>query len=259
MAASSRASIGREQMLGLCVADPRSVRRMHFAFLDESKHADAFCVTALVVPSAEVSPLTADLDAVVEYAQETYGRVHDGAELHGYSLAGGTDYWAPLSDVAARVDIYERAMSAIAGHDVRVCIRGAYLDEQKRRYGRDTDPYGTVLPWTLERVQDVAAFRKDEALVIADEVVAVARHRRAYREYQRHGTWGWRAQNLDRLVDTLHFAPSHASRGLQAADLVSYAYTQRRKTFRNPRAQAAWERIWSSLGDRLWEVSIWPA
>ena len=45
----------------------------------------------------------------------------------------------------------------------------------------------------------------------------------------------------------------------EAADLVSYAYSQWRKTFNDARAQAAWGRIWTSLGPRLWEVSIWPA
>lgn len=232
---------------------------VQLAFLDESKHADAFCVTALVVPGGEVTRLTAGLDGVIEYAQDTYGRVHDRAELHGYSLTSGTDDWSRLPNIAARVDIYELAMTEIAQRDIRVCIRGAYLQNHAQRYGAATDPYGTVLPWTLERVQEVAAHLKDEALVIADEVIAVDRHRRAFAEYQRSGTWGWRAQNLDRLIDTLHFAPSHASRGLQAADLVSYAYSQSRKSFKDIRAQSAWERIWALISPKVWEASIWPA
>jgi hypothetical protein len=35
-------------------------------------------------------------------------------------------------------------------------------------------------------------------------------------DYQTYGTWGWRAQKLDRIVDTLHFAPSKFSRLLQS-------------------------------------------
>ena len=64
----------------------------------------------------------------------------------------------------------------------------------------------------------------DYALVIADEVDSQARHRADLSSYREVGTTGYRHRKLTRIVDTLHFAPSHASRLVQAADVITFLY-----------------------------------
>jgi hypothetical protein len=59
------------------------------------------------------------------------------------------------------------------------------------------------------------------ALVIADEVDGQAKHRADLSSYRDVGTTGYRHRKLTRIVDTLHFAPSRASRLVQAADVIT--------------------------------------
>ncbi|BAL85333.1 hypothetical protein AMIS_1130 [Actinoplanes missouriensis 431] len=66
--------------------------------------------------------------------------------------------------------------------------------------------------------------------------------------YLRYGTHGYRGRRLTRIVDTMHFAPSSASRLVQAIDLVVFLYrriqTHTESDSRATRANAAlWDRI----------------
>ena len=225
---------------------------MLLAYLDEARNADAFYVTAVLIEGADAIPLAKSLDAVVMHAQETYGGVKDAAELHGHALVSGREDWHQLRGrVDACVDVYIRAVEAIANCNLRIYIRGVELAGFKRRYGSLADPHGAVLAFVLERVQLRAEQLDEVALVIADEVRGKEDvYRRAVRSYQKTGTFGWKAIVLDRIADTIHFAPSKSSRLLQAADLVAYAHLQSLRPHADPRAQAAYEQLWRTLDRR---------
>lgn len=231
---------------------------MQLAYLDESRTAKAFHITALCVRDTDAIPLGRDLDGVIEFAQDNFGKIRSDAELHGYAIANAKEDWTSFQNrVQARVDVYQRAAEVIAGYDVRAYIRGVNLRVHTNRYGSLKDPHETVLPWVLERVQEDAVRQQDVALPIADEVSTQDRFRANVREYQQMGTWGWRSTTLDRIADTIHFAPSKASRLLQAADLVSYAHAQSLRTHPNAHAEAAYRRIWATLSPRVKHNSTW--
>ena len=231
---------------------------VQLAYLDESRTAKAFHITALCVSDVDAIPLGRDLDGVVEFAQDNFGKIRSNAELHGYAIASAKDDWTSFqTKMQARVDVYQRAVEVIASYDVRAYIRGVTLRGHRSRYGSLKDPHETVLPWVLERVQEDAVRKQDVVLAIADEVSTQDRFRANVREYQQYGTWGWRSTTLDRIADTIHFAPSKASRLLQAADLVSYAHAQSRRTHPNAQAEAAYRRIWDTLLPRVKHNSTW--
>ncbi len=123
---------------------------MQLAYVDESKSSDAFFVTGLVMADSDAIPLAVDLDGVVEFAQDTFGRLRSDAELHGYALASARDDWTSFErKMQARVDVYQRAVEVIASHQVRVYIRGVKLCAHRRQY-QERDPHETLLPWILE-------------------------------------------------------------------------------------------------------------
>lgn len=232
---------------------------MRLAYLDESKAPDAYYITALIVPDTDTVPLAVELEKVVQWAQDRFGGVRDNAELHAADLVGGKKDWErfrPSDKIPTRIAIYERAIDVITSFDVSVYIRGADLDTFASRYAHD-DVHGTVLGWVLERVQNDAKSHGDYALAIADELQHRDRYRRAMRNYQRWGTDGWKPEVLDRIADTLHFAPSHSSRLLQAADLVSYSHTQTCRSHADTRAKEVWWRIWDKLRPTVKEASCW--
>ncbi|MGH3907365.1 MAG: DUF3800 domain-containing protein, partial [Pseudonocardiaceae bacterium] len=98
----------------------------------------------------------------------------------------------------------------------------------------------------------------DYALVIADEVDGHARHRADLSSYREVGTTGYRHRKLTRIVDTLHFAPSHASRLVQAADVIAFLYrrvfTHQETDQRSRRAKIA---MWNRVRPRVHHELCW--
>jgi hypothetical protein len=227
-------------------------------YTDETYWADRYYIVGIVCPDIEAISLAKSLDSVVEEASYEYGGVSKEAELHGHDLVGGKHDWERLKPkLTERIAIYMSAMQAIAEHDVPIVIRGVDRAGLARRYGKSTDPYSVVMTHLLERIDEYAAERGDLALMIADEVAVPESYRQDLRRYQEHGTWGYRARVLTRVVDTLHFAPSSASRLLQAADLVAYMYQKVKRGARDERATRANEAIWAIVAPKIRHMHCW--
>jgi hypothetical protein len=84
--------------------------------------------------------------------------------------------------------------------------------------------------YVMERINEYTqvvesdAGQPTSALLIADEIDRHDEYRRDLWMGQRGGTWGYKAQVLDHIIDTLHFTPSRSSRLLQAADVSTFLY-----------------------------------
>lgn len=95
--------------------------------------------------------------------------------------------------------------------------------------------------------------------MVADEVHTSDRHRMNFRFAKKWGTFGnYKSSKLDRVIDTIHFAPSHHSRLLQAADLVCYMRHRRQTvTESDPRAKKANDGIWAEIEPVIHVNQIW--
>ncbi|MGH3544955.1 MAG: DUF3800 domain-containing protein [Mycobacteriales bacterium] len=115
-----------------------------------------------------------------------------------------------------------------------------------------------MLQHLLERVDECVTSLGDYTLVIADEVDGQARHRADLSSYREVGTAGYRHRKLARIVDTLHFAPSRASRLVQAADVIAFLYrrvfTHREADERSRKAKIA---MWNRLRPRVHHELCW--
>ncbi|MDG4807492.1 DUF3800 domain-containing protein [Micromonospora sp. WMMD1120] len=201
-------------------------------------------------------PLSTAIDEVVRNAAKTY-RVSEEAELHGYDLFQGRSHWRELPP-RARIAVYNAAMKTIGAHDVKLILRGVDRHGLVRRYASSKPAHEVVLSHLLERVDGYAAQCEEFALVIADEVDNPATHRSDLRRYRVAGTGGYRSRRLTRIVDTLHFAPSHASRLVQAVDLVTFLYRRMANGGSlDPREVAANERLWSWVEGRRYHSWCW--
>jgi len=107
-------------------------------------------------------------------------------------------------------------------------------------------------------VDECATSLGDYVLVIADEVDGQARHHADLSSYREVGTTGYRHRKLTRIVDTLHFAPSHASRLVQATDVITFLYrrvfTHRETDERSRKAKIA---MWNRLRLRVHHEFCW--
>ena len=119
------------------------------------------------------------------------------------------------------------------------------------------NPHESTLTFLIERVDEYAERVDDLALIIADEVDGQERFRRDLWHYQRQSTWGYRARQITRVVDTIHFAPSKSSRLVQAADLVAYMARRQTHVETDGRAARANAVIWARLGPCIWHQQCW--
>lgn len=211
--------------------------------------------------------LLAYLDDLMERTSAAYPGIDPSVELHAHELVQGKGGWKPLARMhRARIKVYEEVLEAIARHETTFIVEGIDRTKLSARYSKPDHPHSLALTWIMERIHEytnsvaqhsgVPAF----ALLIADEVDQHDEHRRNLWVAQRDGTWGYKPQILDRIVDTIYFTPSHSSRLLQAADVATFIYRRRATHIEtDPRSEAAWARLYRLLEPRIVRQRIWPA
>ncbi|MGH3940109.1 MAG: DUF3800 domain-containing protein [Pseudonocardiaceae bacterium] len=229
---------------------------MLLTYVDESYTDDWFVMAALLVDGPAAVALTGELDRVAAAAAKAYG-LDAGVELHGHEIFHAGGAWKGVP-VRARIGVFDDVIEAVAAQDVRVIARAMDVVGQRARYYVPDPSHTVVLQHLLERVDECAISLGDYALVIANEVDGQARHRADLSSYREVGTTGYRHRKLTRIVDTLHFAPSHASHLVQAADVITFLYrrvfTHRETDERSRKAKIA---MWNRLRPRVHHELCW--
>lgn len=238
---------------------------MLLAFVDESDRGDFRCFAAVVANELATKNLTDRLNGIVLQASVDF-TVARTAEIHGHPLFHGKDDWKGVG-ARARAGLHEKVIDAIIESDVTILLRS--VSEQRLRQRQEQNSYPTRFPaeqvcfqHILQRVNRLAAQQDTYALVIADERDDRERHRERFATYQTEGTPGvYMHTTLERLLDTVHFAPSHRSRMLQAADMLAFTYRRYQTVSEpDPRAQRIMDRMWSKLtsSGKLVDPGQWP-
>jgi hypothetical protein len=226
------------------------------AYVDESYTDRWFTMAALLVDGPAAVALADDLERVCNAAAAAYG-LESSAELHGHEIFHAAGAWAGVP-VRARVGVFDDVVEAVAAQNVKVIARAMDTVGQRTRYAAPDPPHTVVLQHLLERIDECATRLGDYALVIADEVDGQATHRADLSAYREVGTRGYRHRKLTRIVDTLHFAPSHASRLVQAADVIAFLYrrvhTHQETDERSRKAKVA---MWKRLQPRVHHELCW--
>jgi len=238
---------------------------MLLCFVDESNQGDFHGFAALLADDTSTKSLTGALSAIVSQAAVDYG-IPATTEIHGHPLFQGKEAWAGVG-ARARVNLFNQVISAIVDHDVTILMRAVSESRLRERQSREHypvqfPPEQVCFQHILQRANDVATRHDTNALVIADERGDRERHRERFATYQTTGTPGvYMHTRLDRLLDTVHFAPSHQSRMLQAADMLAFTY-RRRHTVQelDPRSAAAMDKLWAIIVDsgKLRDIGTWP-
>lgn len=230
---------------------------MLLTYVDESYSKDRYFIAGLAVHHEAIRSLENALNDVVARGVRELGVGSRRAELHGHPLFHGEADWEKAKP-RQRIAIYNWAFEAIAERDVRIFLRGVNSKRLRERYTHPDDPHDVCLQHLLEKVNGYATGTHQAALVIADELHEHDRRRTDFRDFKDYGTPGYLSSKLPRIVDTIHFAPSHHSRLIQAADLVAFIH-QRRNTHteKDARAAKANETLWARIASSVQHEWIW--
>ena len=230
---------------------------MLLAYVDESFNKKYFFMTALIATPDQVRDLTTALDEYVKTLAANHATLASRAELHGYEVFHGKEGWSSLFP-RQRVQVFLEVFRLIAASGVRIAIRGLDIPAQEARYSNPYPPYSVVLTKILEKVQTVASAEDELALVICDEYHEDDRHRRLLASYREWRTPTSTPMKLDRILDTIHFTPSHESRMIQASDLIAFITLRREVvTSPDPREATAVKELWDLIRDQVIVYFVW--
>jgi len=209
--------------------------------------------------------LTDALSRIVAQAVVDYG-VPDSAEIHGHPIFHGKEDWKDVP-TRARINVFNRVLEAITDADVTILLRGVHADRLRARQARENYPVNfppeqVCFQHILQRADQVARQNRTYALMIADDRSDRDRHRERFATYQTMGTPGaYMRSTLSHLLDTVHFAPSHRSRMLQAADILAFTYRRRMTVAESdPRAERIMDRHWTRITNcgKVYDRGTWP-
>jgi len=225
-------------------------------YVDEAYSKDRYYVVGLGVHHEDIRVLETAISDVVRWCERELG-TPTNAELHGHQLFHGKGPWEGL-EPRQRIAVYGKTFEAIAVRNVSIFLRGVDMKRLNERYINPRHPHDVCLQHLMERVNDYCDQTSQAALIIADELHEHDRHRRALKDFKAFGTPGYLSSKLPRIVDTIHFAPSHHSRLLQAADLVAFLHHRRSTRMEvHPKAAKANEALWKSISGRIVHAWTW--
>jgi Protein of unknown function (DUF3800) len=158
------------------------------------------------------------------------------------------------------ITAYEAALSLLDTCDIDIAYSSIDKARLTVRYGgaADANAYRLGLQFLLEKVDALGTARK---VIVADE--AKEQELAAIRMVADMQDWGGGevpGKKLESVIDSLHFVSSHASAGVQMADLVAYVIQRQRQTEHHPDAQAGMNRLSAVVNThtRTWRQP-WPA
>lgn len=244
---------------------------MFLAYVDESFKPSHFSVGALIGTDQQIHNLRQGLDKVCGEIVFDFDAPM-GAELHGYEIFHGKDDWESLHDQPPnRIGVYHRVIDAIAESEVTIKI--VRIDSAALKARQDTENYPRrdsreEVAWRflLQRISTHCDLNEGLGLVIADEGSRDEERRSEFESFRTSGTPGdYRKTSLDRLIDTVHFAPSDRSRPLQAIDCALFIAQREYENRQAGKADEASGRAVSEIAKKLgggilgrYSFETWP-
>jgi hypothetical protein len=253
--------------LSLCrvstlVRGVRQYSTVLLCFVDESFKRDLYGFGAVVADALQTRAIAARVQGVVSALAE-FG-IEGAAEVHAHPIFHGKGIWSEVPP-RVRIKVSIEVVDAVRESGATVLLRGVPPTrlrryQETRGFQERHPPEQVAFQHLLQRLDRLAGNQETHALVIADERADRDRHRERFAAYQAYGTPGtYMHTKLERLLDTVHFAPSHHSRMLQVADVLAFVWVRSQTVTERDERQA---RVMRSLVEDIERCSfsrgVWP-
>lgn len=237
---------------------------MHLIYFDENKYSEEnpfFNIGGILVPEAKVL----ELDRTLTQIQFNFfgsSSLVVANEIHGKEMFHGKGPFKGRK-LAERVEVFEYLATFLVENEIPIRLVHIDVKRHRQQYKFPTPEYRLGLMLFLERACDYLDDVDDLGIVFGDyEKEEVARSVVDFSEYKKVGKTPMHfGRGLNRLVDTVHFTPSHHSRFLQLADVVVYmagrylTRTEAPEKWHDAQVFETWEEIKASAD---LEVQHWP-
>jgi len=212
---------------------------MRFAYMDESGNTGRkydepsqpiHLILTLVIDESRIA---ATHDHIREAARRHCPAAchRPGFEFHGQDLFAARGPFEGMNP-SRRIEIFDDVLRGIEIAEADVIVRGVEKAGLERRYVTPYHPHDVALMFSIESIERMARDRDCRILLVADEAREVEDAAlRDLANYQELGTsWGWNPERIDRIVDTIHFVPSHSNGAIQLTDCATYIASRLRRS-----------------------------
>lgn len=124
-----------------------------------------------------------------------------------------------------RANLLRDCLKTFPSHDIPIIYGAVDKRRLKAQYTNPFAPHGLAFMLCAERIERwFAANAPNEiGMLICDETKVKGDFKKSLKQYQDFGIpLGMRNEKLDHIVDTIHFADSRESYGIQLADAANY-------------------------------------
>lgn len=200
-------------------------------------------LVAVIVDEDQVQPLGA---AFKDIAWKHLKWMPADFELHGNEVWNGTGHWRgkPPSEL---LEAYEEVVAVLDKLDIGVSYASIHKERLRARYdgAADKNSYLLALQFLLEKID---AYSTKKILIADEHKEHQLRAIKMVADLQEWGGGEVPGRKLNSIIDSMHFVHSHASPGVQLADMVAFAL-QRQWNARDshPEARAALDRIIATI------------
>lgn len=244
---------------------------MWLAYMDEAGNTgrnfsdSAQPIHLILTLAIEESAIPAVHEHMRNTAREHCPREHreDGFEFHGQDLFSGRGHFAGRSP-SERIEIYDDVLRGIELGEGEVIVRGVHKEGLRDRYTDPFHPHDVALMFTIESIERMARNHDCRVLLVADEAKEIEDTAlRDLANYQELGTsWGWNTEQVDHIVDTIHFVPSHRNPAIQLVDCATFVAARQEKIRAGlvsaDRSAEAIEGLWEKrIAPHVRRNSIW--
>lgn len=148
----------------------------------------------------------------------------DAFEFHACDLYQGHGYFENW-DRSVRHEILTRILKVLTDYELPVVYGGVDKPRLRTKYIHPADPNDLAFLLCAERVERwfVATAGEESGMFIADETKARKEMKVSVKLYRKIGIpLGIRDERLEHIIDTIHFADSQETFGIQLADFCAY-------------------------------------
>jgi Protein of unknown function (DUF3800) len=202
---------------------------VYIAYLDEagtSDHETYLVVAGIIVKDDQLLECEKQLDAVRN--KHIPEKDREGFEFHAHELFGGRGYfknkrkWPHLK----RQWIIRDVLDSLLKFDLRIIYGAINKPKHERKYSVPFHAHDLAFMLFAEKVDDWLAWKFSEVcILIADETDRNKIIKSSLRQYRKEGIqigYSEKPKKLYNIADSIYFADSKDSWGLQLADFCCY-------------------------------------
>lgn len=177
-------------------------------------------VGALLIPEAHWSDINAAMRGLAAEAI-ALGAAAQGFEFHGSKMFAGNEGWRSMLRTD-RMLVYEKCIDLLEIYNLHLVV-GCCDKVKLREYEDAIHPHLIAFDLCLERIAKHAAEMNSLVFVVADDNESIRQQTRGLLHTRRREESLPSCQDMQRVVDTIHFMDSAESWHLQLCDLSLFA------------------------------------